>query len=49
LAGAQLSLVIGRTGRPLRARERRQMSALARIADARWAEVLSWEDAAGRR
>lgn len=32
-------LVIGRTGRPMRARERRQTAALARIADLRWAEL----------
>ena len=34
-----LSLVVGRHGRPFRARERRQLAALARIADRRWAEV----------
>lgn len=39
LPAASLSLVLGRTGRPLRARERRQVAALARIADVRWAEV----------
>jgi hypothetical protein len=39
LPSARLSLVIGRTGRPLRARERRQIAALARIADTRWVEV----------
>lgn len=32
---AQLALVLGREGRPFRARERRQVTALARIADAR--------------
>lgn len=36
---AQLELVVGRRGRPLRARERLQLSALARIADTRWREV----------
>lgn len=41
LPAAGLSLVIGRTGRPLRARERRQVAALSRIADARWAEVVA--------
>jgi hypothetical protein len=40
LPSARLSLVIGRSGRPLRARERRQVAALARIADTRWAEVV---------
>ncbi len=44
LASARLSLVIGRTGRPLRARERRQVAALARIADTRWAEVAPTAD-----
>ena len=39
LPSARLSLVIGRSGRPLRARERRQVAALARIADTRWLEV----------
>ncbi len=34
-----LALVIGRHGRPFRARERHQLAALARIADRRWAEV----------
>jgi hypothetical protein len=32
-------LLIGRSGRPLRARERRQATALARIADTRWVEL----------
>jgi hypothetical protein len=39
LVTAALGLVVGRSGRPLRSRERRQVAALARIADARWAEV----------
>ena len=39
LPSAGLTLVLGRSGRPLRARERRQAAALARIADVRWAEV----------
>ena len=39
LPSARLSIVIGRRGRPLRARERRQVAALARIADTRWVEV----------
>lgn len=40
LASARLSLVLGRSGRPMRARERRQIAALARIADTRWTEVV---------
>jgi hypothetical protein len=40
LASAHLNLVLGRSGRPLRARERRQVAALARIADTRWTEVV---------
>lgn len=36
-AGAVLAL--GRQGRPFRARERRQLDALAAIADARWSEL----------
>jgi hypothetical protein len=39
LPSGGLSLVIGRKGRPFRARERRQLAALARIADRRWAEI----------
>jgi hypothetical protein len=39
LPSARLNLVLGRSGRPLRARERRQIAALARIADTRWVEV----------
>ncbi|HEX4903488.1 MAG TPA: ACT domain-containing protein [Acidimicrobiales bacterium] len=35
LPGTSLALVVGRDGAPFRARERRQASALARIADAR--------------
>jgi hypothetical protein len=33
-----LDLVLGRPGRPVRARERRQLTALGEIADVRWAE-----------
>jgi hypothetical protein len=40
LMSAGLNLVVGRSGRPLRARERRQLAALARIADTRWTEVV---------
>lgn len=39
LTRADLALVLGRRGRPFRARERRQMVALAGIADHRWAEL----------
>ena len=46
VAWAQLTsvgrtLVLGREGRPLRARERRQLIALARIAGSRWAELAA--------
>ena len=37
---AGLVLIIGRHGRPFRARERRQLTALARIVDARWSELV---------
>ena len=40
LPSSSLVLVIGRSGRPMRARERRQIAALARIADTRWMELL---------
>jgi len=39
LARADLALVLGRRGRPFRARERRQLAALASIADHRWTEL----------
>lgn len=39
LRGARLDLVLGRGGRPLRARERHQLGALASIADLRWRQV----------
>lgn len=39
LPGADLALVLGRRGRPFRARERRQLAAVARIADHRWTEL----------
>jgi hypothetical protein len=35
-----LVVVLGRDGRPFRIRERRQLSALARIADNRWVELV---------
>ncbi len=40
LSAADLTLVLGRTGRPFRSRERRQATALVRIADARWVELV---------
>src|SRR5437763_179071 len=39
LATSELALILGRKGRPFRARERRQLGALARIADHRWVEL----------
>jgi len=39
LADTRHALVLGRRGRPFRARERRQLAALARIADSRAAEL----------
>lgn len=39
LAIAGLDVVLGRRGRPLRARERHQLIALTRIADLRWSQV----------
>jgi hypothetical protein len=44
LPAADLALVVGRRGRPFRARERRQLAALARIADSRWMELVSREE-----
>jgi hypothetical protein len=38
---AALVLVIGRHGRPFRARERHQLAALARIANHRWVELVT--------
>jgi hypothetical protein len=40
LPSSGLNLVLGRGGRPLRARERRQLAALARIADTRHVELV---------
>lgn len=37
--GAGLVIVLGRKGRPFRSRERRQLTALARIVDHRWTEL----------
>jgi hypothetical protein len=39
LTRSNLDLVLGRPGRPVRARERRQLAALGEIADVRWAEL----------
>lgn len=41
LADTSLALVLGRRGRPYRARERRQLAALVRIVDARVAELAT--------
>jgi hypothetical protein len=41
MAAASLVVVLGRKGRPFRARERRQLAALARIVDLRWAELVT--------
>ena len=41
LPSSGLSLVLGRGGRPLRSRERRQVAALARIADTRCVELVA--------
>lgn len=38
---ASLVLVVGRHGRPFRARERQQLAALARIANHRWVELVT--------
>lgn len=40
LPAADLTLVMGRTTRPFRAREKRQATALVRIADARWQQLM---------
>jgi hypothetical protein len=40
LAAAEAWVVVGRPGRSLRSRERRLLAALARLADARWAELV---------
>ena len=42
LPSAGLALVIGRTGTAYRARERRQIAALARIVDTRLREILRY-------
>ena len=45
---ACLVAVLGRDGRPFRTRERRQLSALARIADNRWVELVAGAQSAVR-
>lgn len=42
LPGAGFALVMGRSGSPFRARERRQVSALARIVDSRLLDLSKW-------
>jgi hypothetical protein len=41
IGSAGLVVVLGRRGRPFRARERRQLAALARIVDHRWVELVT--------
>ena len=41
MSDASLVVVLGRDGRPFRTRERRQLTALARIADNRWVELVT--------
>lgn len=36
---ADLAVIVGRRGRPFRARERRQLAALSRVASTRWTEL----------
>ncbi len=49
LADASIALVLGRRGRPFRARERRQLGALARIVDARLTELALHDRAEAAR
>jgi hypothetical protein len=49
MAIACLVVVLGRDGRPFRTRERRQLSALSRIADNRWAELVAGAGGAAAR
>ncbi|MGH9183094.1 MAG: hypothetical protein ACRDZ9_04665 [Acidimicrobiales bacterium] len=58
MASAGCTVVLGRPGRPVRGKERRQLEALARIADARWADLargsaggapVGWQDRKGAR
>jgi len=41
LESADLVVLLGRRGRPFRARERRQLAAVSRIASHRWVELMS--------
>lgn len=41
MVSAGLALVLGRRGRAFRARERRQLAAVCRIADRRWGDLVS--------
>jgi hypothetical protein len=41
LSRSGLDLALGRPGRPVRGRERRQLAALAEIADVRWAQLAA--------
>jgi hypothetical protein len=41
MEAANLVVVLGRRGRPFRARERRQLAALTRIANHRWVELVT--------
>lgn len=43
LASTGMALVLGRTGRPFRARERREVAALARIVDSRFRDLKRME------
>ncbi len=46
-SGADAVIVLGRRGRPFRARERRQLAALARIVDHRWSELAAGRPTVG--
>jgi len=48
LQSGDLALILGREGRPFRARERQQLTALARIADSRWTELAQRNPSAAR-
>jgi len=41
---SELALLAGRSGRPFRARERRQLATLSRVADHRWRELVVREN-----
>ncbi|MGI8759048.1 MAG: hypothetical protein ACR2K0_07045 [Acidimicrobiales bacterium] len=47
LVSARLNLVLGRPGRPLRNRERRQLAAMAHVADLRLAQMAAAGELAG--